>query len=266
MHRVRRLLSFLSAVVAAAPSVAADFWLRPDRLVATPGATVGAEIAVFGESSFTGVPSIARVSLLLGGSSVPVGVEPGAENQRGQRISATFVRPGWAVWSVDVTPPTEVLTAPELEPRLYLLHAPPSLRDRLLPANSGQKKWRVASLSTVKCIVCIGEPDATDQSWSTVGGNAWDLVPQKVSSALRVGQTAEFTVWAASRPAIGTVVILRSLTDERELAAQTGPSGNVALIVPTAGLWLASASHVQVSATDDSLLEVRSVSLVFEAR
>jgi hypothetical protein len=226
---------------------------------------VAAEIAVFGESVPPEHPGISRAVIELAGSPVPVGIDSGAEKQLGQRISATFVRPGWAVWVVDLVTPVESLATSELESRLYLLHAPRSLRERVL-RSAPDKTWRLARLSTVKCITRIGEPDSSDQSWSAPRGSAWNLLPLSSPSSFRAGRAVDFALIAAGRPAAGTVVTLRSLSDDREVAAQTGPEGRVALEVPSTGLWLGSASHVQLSAADDSLLEVRSVSLVFEVR
>lgn len=261
--RFRCLFFLLSTAVAVVPGLAADFWLRPDRFAATPGATLAAEIAVLGAPVVPVLPAIARVSLALAGSAVPVGIEPGVESQRGQRVSATFVRPGWAVWSVDVSPPGESLAGSELEERLYSLHAPPSFRERIVRPNS-DKMARIVSLFTVKCIARIGEPDPADQSWSAAEPSGWDLALQTAPSELRVGQSANFCVLGSGRPAAGTVVSLRSLSGEREITAQTRADGSVSLVVPASGMWLVSAAHVQLSSTDDSRLEVRSVSLVFE--
>lgn len=265
MHLIQRPLLFLWGMVSIVPVFAADFWLRPERFVATPGATVGAEIASFRELPLSNWPTPSRVAVSLSGSEVPVGLDSSGENQRGPRVSATFVRPGWAIWSIDLSPPVESLSRSELGLRLSLFHAPPFLRERA--ARLGDvTDWRVASQSTLKCIARIGEPDPSDRSWCASSGIAWDLVPLTAPSELRVGGNIEFLVSAAGRPAAGTVVTLNFLSGERELVAQTDPAGRVSVAIPVAGLWQASAFHVQFSAGDDSLLEVRSTSLVFEAK
>jgi hypothetical protein len=260
-----RLLGLSCASFLASPALAGEFWLRPDRFNATPGATLAAEIVPWDDAAPANFPAISRSSLTLGGSSVAVGVESGVENQRGPRISATFVRPGWAVWSIDVVLPIQTFGADQLGSRLLLLQAPPALRSLAGSPDSG-RTWRLVTLATLKCLARIGEPDPTDQSWSFPDGNAWDLVPKSDPSRYAVGQTTRFAVRASGRPAAGTVVTVRALGEEREIAAPADSDGIAVFQLPTAGLWLASAAHVQVSPANNSQLEVRSVSFVFAVR
>jgi hypothetical protein len=260
-----RLFPVLLGLLSVRPSFAAEFWLRPDRFSATPGATLGAEIVTLGEPLQPAIPAVEQARVTLAGASVPVGLDPWTENQRPQRLSATFARPGWAVWSVDARPSIEKLAASELAARLHLLYASSALRERILRSGPSSE-WRVSSRSTVKCIVTVGEPESADRSWRDASSAVWDLVPRAETPSFRVGQSAGFSVLAGTLPAIGTVVAVRSITSERELAAPVGADGSVNFVIPDPGLWLASASHVQISTSDDWLLEVRSVSLVFEVK
>ena len=181
---------------------AAEFWLRPDRFSATPGATLAAEIVVLGDVSRIGIPAVDQARVTLAGASVPVGLDAWTDNQRPQRLSATVARPGWAVWSVDVRSSLERLSTSELTSRLHLLYAPSMLREHVL-RSSRSSEWRVSSYSTVKCIVTVGEPDSADRSWRDASRAVWDLIPRAEAPVIRAGQSTGFSVFTGSIPEIG---------------------------------------------------------------
>lgn len=265
MSLALRVVCALLGVIIPVAGTAAEVWLRPDRFSVTPGATLGAEVVAVGDLSGSISLAVREARVALAGSLVPVGLEPWNDGQRAQRISATFTRPGWSVWSVDLAPTTESLSCPEVASRLHALYAPSGIHERVL-ARGMASRWRLSSQASVKCIVTVGEPDPEDRSWGASSGSGWDLTLGSDLSALRAGQPARFTVLAGTLRVAGAVVTLRSLNGDGERAAPADADGSAEFVMPDPGLWLASASHVQISSADDSLLEVRSVSFVFTVK
>ena len=184
---------------------AEEWWLVPERLAVTPGATLTfsrQRAAVFsGEGSLANVGPAARGWARSGKDLLAVQVGPSVG---GEPFTVTVLRPGFVVLAVDWVLPVRDWPPEQGERRLREVAASGALRAEWA-AQGGTRRWQEKEVRRALAFVRVGEPDSADQSWRVGGGLGLEIIPERDPTALRVGDILEVRVWAEGRPGQGAI-------------------------------------------------------------
>ena len=241
--RCRRMAMVAALGVAAR---ADDMWLRPERVAATPGATLEFRLARAADFNGPGIAvPPARIAVARGrlaGEDVAL-VAPISDG-KAPRLTATLPRPGVAVPGVELKPRVLDLAPAEVESRLRELHAGDALREAWA-ATAESRRWREACVENAKTFVRVGEPVADDRAWALPLGLRLEIVPERDPTTLRAGDPLPVRVLRAGAPLAGLVLGFVSEGGTREHIVVTDGEGRARAVLDVRGAWLVRGTELR---------------------
>ncbi|MBL9189422.1 MAG: DUF4198 domain-containing protein [Opitutaceae bacterium] len=236
----------LLSLASFAPLSAHEFWLKPDKFFAAPGATVN--LTVLRGEHFEGELrpiSTERVAALRHYSAAGA-VDAMARVPAARAIDAlpfTLARPGTHLLALDSTVSTITLAPDKFlgyleEDGLEFIDAARKA------AKQDKEPGRERYLRCVKTLVRVG--DKSDATYATRTGQRLEIVPQSDPFATRPGSRLGFSVIFDDKPLAGALVRAWHHREKNLILirGRTAADGTIAFDLPHAGEWMISVVHM----------------------
>jgi hypothetical protein len=210
----------------------------PASFAVAPGAEVALDLT--SGMGFPGLDTaidrtrVERASYRLAGRTADVGARTPAE--RSLHLTTSFPEGGVATIWVDLTPKTIELTPKEVDEYLAEIGASDLVKERWIA--SGAKRWRELYTKHSKTFVRVGEPPATERSWSQPVGMFLEIVPTSDPTKLVAGSELAVEVLRDGSTIAGLSI---SVTRDGGAAGQmqkTDAGGSATFRFDSAGRWL----------------------------
>ncbi|MEX0878606.1 MAG: DUF4198 domain-containing protein [Thermoanaerobaculia bacterium] len=259
---MRRGAVLVTALVAAAPLYAHDFWIEPSSFRPAVGSTVSARLFV--GQKFRGDPVPRNPALIEKFVLVTDAGETPVEGRLGDDPAgrARVVAPGIAVIGYRSR---DSFLSQEADKFEDYLHEEGLERILELRARRGEsaKPSREVFSRCAKALVSSGGGSA---GYDRNLGLTLELLPEKNPYLLRVGQELPIRLLYEQKPLSGALVVaLPYDAPDAKLSQRTDRKGRVRLRLPASGRWLVKAVHM-VPASDAARADWQSLwaSLTFE--
>jgi uncharacterized GH25 family protein len=257
----------LVAVLLGGAAAAQEVWLRPERLTATPGATISFDLlggAEFAQRETLIKPErVKRARAGLAGKTW--GLVDIAEADNELRIFATLAQPGVAVAGVELKPERIEVPAEKTEFYLRSIYASAALR-AVWEEVAEPRRWRENRTSYVKTFARIGVPPADDQGWGEPLGLALEIVPERDPTTLRMGDELPVKVLREGKPLSGFVLSFVTAEATREHVIVTDAEGRGHTTLDASGAWLVHGVELHRSTASDTEWESARVTMMVEAQ
>ena len=256
MSRAGRFMALWVCFVVVARG--ADAWLKPERSAATPGATLDFVVTSTDELENIGLDKFKAMFGRLGGDELRMGAV-GAWG-RFLRFPVTFLRPGVAVFGVELQSRLVEVEPENVESYLREVHAGDDLREAW-EAIAPPRRWRERNVKYAKSFVRVGEPAEGDRSWNTPLRFALEIVPEVDPTNLQVGSEFAVRVLRDGEPAIGLVLSYVSDGETHEHVVVTDRDGRARAKLDLRGPWLVRGSEFRRSKYPDRIWDSESTTM-----
>ncbi len=241
-----------------------ETWLAPRQTMVAPGALVLLDLTsgmAFPVLETAIKPErVAQARYRLGGQTLELTADPSAP--KSLLFSARLATEGVAVCWVELKPRALELTPAQVEEYFAEINATPAIRQAWATAGKA-RRWRESYTKHAKTFVRVGAP-ADDRSWAEPVGLAFEIVPERDPTTLRVGDELPVRVLQDGAPLADFPLGLEHAGSGHGVFQQTDAQGRVSFKLARAGRWLLYGTELRPSTKPETEWESDFTTLTIE--